>query len=375
MDSYFKNNIHLNTSLNPEEVIKWENKNNNYLSSYSFLKHFNLLNRQSTIPLYITHPKGNLYGHIIKLKGKKIGNYYKTKNNFSLQSLLLRPFSLEFFCFGNTHLSNVSTSYETPLKMEEVVQIIERLKVHHKINFFLLPDHFLKQLNAEELAKNNRFHFFESEPVMAIEIPIHWKTINDYLADIKSKYKKRYRSIIKKSKSLKTIEINLENIDKYITSIKNLYSNVYKRSSFSGPPFNVNIFSSFLADIELNFKMKGYLDCNNNLIAFSSYFIVDQILYSYYIGLDYTENLKHNTYNRMLYDKLELGIKNKVKSVIYGRTAHEFKSTIGAIPSNSKSAVYISNSILNLVLKPFVSRLEIKTWVQRDPFKKGYINT
>ena len=286
MDSCFKNNIHLKTSLKSEEVIKWENKNNNYLSSYSFLKHFNLLNRQSTIPLYITHPKGNLYGHIIKLKGKKISNYYKTKYSFSIQSLLLRPFSLQFFCFGNTHLSNVSTGCEAPLKMEEVIQIIEIIKVRHKINFFLLPDHFLKQLNAEELAKNNRFHFFDSEPIMAIEIPTHWKTINDYLADIKSKYRKRYRSIIKKSKCLKKIEINLENIDKYISSIKNLYSNVYQRSSFSGPPFNVNIFSSFLADIKLNFKIKGYLDHNNNLIAFSSYFIVDQTLYSYYVGLD-----------------------------------------------------------------------------------------
>ena len=39
------------------------------------------------------------------------------------------------------------------LKIEEVEQIIERLKVRYKINFFLLPDHFLKQLNAEELAK------------------------------------------------------------------------------------------------------------------------------------------------------------------------------------------------------------------------------
>ena len=369
MDSYFKNNIHLNTSLNSEEVIKWENKNNNYLSSYSFLKHFSLLNRQSTIPIYITHQKGNLYGHIIKLKGKKIGNYYKTKNNFSLQRLLLRPFSLQFFCFGNTHLSNVSTSSETLLKIEEVVQIIERLKVRYKINFFLLPDHFLKQLNAEELAKNNRFHFFDSDPVMGIDIPIHWKTINDYLADIKSKYKKRYRSIIKKSKSLKTIEIDLENIDKYITSIKKLYSNVYQRSSFSGPPFNVNIFSSFLADIDLNFKIKGYLDHKNNLIAFSSYFIVDQILYSYYVGLDYTENLKHNTYNRMLYDKLELGINNKVKKVIYGRTAPEFKSTIGATPSNSKSAVYIANNFKNKILGRFVTKLSLPKWTQRLPFK------
>ena len=148
-----------------------------------------------------------------------------------------------------------------------------------------------------------------------------------------------------------------------------MYSNVYQRSSFSGPPFNVNIFSSFLADIELNFKIKGYLDHKNNLIAFSSYFIVDQILYSYYVGLDYTENLKHNTYNRMLYDKLELGINNKVKKVIYGRTAPEFKSTIGATPSNSKSAVYIANNFKNKILGRFVTKLSLPKWTQRLPFK------
>ena len=148
-----------------------------------------------------------------------------------------------------------------------------------------------------------------------------------------------------------------------------MYSNVYQRSSFSGPPFNVNIFSSFLADTDLNFKLKGYLNHKNKLIAFSSYFIVDQILYSYYVGLDYTENLKHNTYNRMLYDKLELGINNKVKKVIYGRTAPEFKSTIGAIPSNSKSAVYIANKFKNKLLGRYVTKLSLPKWTQRLPFK------
>ena len=43
--------------------------------------------------------------------------------------------------------------------MKEVVQIIERLKVHHKINFFLLPDHFLKQLNGWTANKNNEGFF------------------------------------------------------------------------------------------------------------------------------------------------------------------------------------------------------------------------
>ena len=50
---------------------------------------------------------------------------------------------------------------------------------------------------------------------------------------------------------------------------------------------------------------------------------------------------------------LKLGIKNKVKSVIYGRTAHELKSTPEQFHPIQK-VLFISNSILNLVLKPFV---------------------
>ena len=117
------------------------------------------------------------------------------------------------------------------------------------------------------------------------------------------------------------------------------------------------------------FLFSRYLNHKNKLIAFSSYFIANQILYSYYVGLDYTENLKHNTYNRMLYDKLELGINNKVKKVIYGRTAPEFKSTIGAIPSNSKSAVYIANNFKNKLLGRYVTKLSLPKWTQRLPFK------
>ena len=71
----------------------------------------------------------------------------------------------------------------------------------------------------------------------------------------------------------------------------------------------------------------------------------------------------------MLYDKLELGINNKVKKVIYGRTAPEFKSTIGAIPSNSKSAVYIANNFKNKLLGRYVTKLSLRKWTQRLPFK------
>ena len=63
------------------------------------------------------------------------------------------------------------------------------------------------------------------------------------------------------------------------------------------------------------------------------------------------------------------GIDKKATKIIYGRTAAEFKSTIGALPVKSKSAIYISNKFLRLLLYSIVKNISPKSWRQRNPFK------
>ena len=376
LDSYFKNNIAVREFLSKEEIDLWNQKSQSYLTNTAFINHFEGLNKEETKPIYISHPKGHLFGHIIKLSGKKIGNYYAREKPFSLKRILFRPISLHFFCFGNTHLSNVNYNINTEkLSINELSDIIDLIQRKYDITFFLIPDHLYGELNDNAFKLHPSFHVFDSEPDMTLSISPNWHTIHDYLNDINSKYKKRYRRIHKKSSTILTIEIKNENFNSHHSNINSLYQNVFVKSSFSGPPFNTSIFKSFFNDKNLDFKMNGYKDQNNELLSFSSYFIIDNILYSYYVGLDYHMNFKYQLYNRMLYDMLEIGIRNRVKKVIYGRTAAELKSTIGAVPSNSKSAVYISNRILNVIFKPFVSRLALKKWIQRDPFKSSHINT
>lgn len=375
MDSYFKNNIVVSEFLSKQEVDRWNQNSQSYLTNTTFINHFDDLNKEETKPIYITHSKGHLFGHIIKLSGKKIGNYYAREKTFSIKRFLFRPISLRFFCFGNTHLSNVNynTNIEK-LSINELTDIIDVLQKKYDIPFFLIPDHLYSELNENALNSHPSFHVFDSEPDMNLSLSSNWDTVHNYLNDIKSKYKKRYRSIYKKSSTIHKIEINNENFSTYSSKINALYQNVFGKSSFSGPPFNTSIFNSFFNDKNLGFKMIGYQDQNNKLLSFSSYFIIDNTLYSYYIGLDYHMNSTYQLYNRMLYDMLEIGIRNRVNKVIYGRTAAELKSTIGAVPNPSTSAIYISNRTLNVILKPFVSRLALKAWVQRYPFKKSHIN-
>ena len=115
--------------------------------------------------------------------------------------------------------------------------------------------------------------------------------------------------------------------------------------------------------------MYGYY-LNGGLIGFSSEFYFEKILYSYFIGLDYGYNIKYSLYNRILYDSISNGIEKKASKIVYGRTASEFKSTIGAVPIESKSAVFMDSKILRFIVYPIIKYLSPKKWKQRNPYKK-----
>ena len=60
----------------------------------------------------------------------------------------------------------------------------------------------------------------------------------------------------------------------------------------------------------------------------------------------------------------------KVRKIIFGRTAGEFKSNVGAVPKKSFIYIYIKNPILRLILRPILSVVKPKKWIQRNPFHK-----
>ena len=55
--------------------------------------------------------------------------------------------------------------------------------------------------------------------------------------------------------------------------------------------------------------------------------------------------------------------------LILGRTANEYKSNFGALPIKSYVYLKIENNFLRTLLKPVYSKLRVKKWVQRSPFK------
>lgn len=357
-------------SISELNEILWDNfvSNENPFLKTSFLKYFEKLDSNDVLPFYINSSKGNIYGHLITIDGKKVANYFDLGKKYSVKRWLIKKLKIQFFCFGNTHLSNISSNSFKSSQISEidVESLINKIHKSHGINFFLLPDHFYKRLDIN----NKKFKTFDIDPDMVLNINPDWNSFEDYVKAVQSKYKKRIRKVYKDSNVIKLKEISKKNIAIELPNITKLYLNVYKKSTFSGPPFNTDIYLDFIQQDDVDFNINGYY-LNDELIAFSSEFFVNSYLYSYFIGLDYEFNEKYSIYNRILYDTIHKGISNKARKIIYGRTAAEFKSTIGAEPISSTSAVYIANSFFRIIFSPILKRISPANWVQRRPFKKN----
>ena len=349
---------------------KWDSKFENispFLKT-SFLKIFE--NHNSISPIYITTKNGNIYGHLIKIDGSKIANYLTNNRRISFKKILFKKIKFQFFCFGNTYLSNVpSCNFENEGVSElELETIFSTLKKKYKVKFFLLPDYFLKSLSFEKEKKIKLSPNFEIDPDMVMELNNQWNSLEDYKKEISSKYKKRIRRVYNKSKDVVVKEIKKNDIKAVVPKLQTLYNNVHNKSSFSGPALNIRCYEDLANYSIINFCVHGYY-LKDDLIGFSSEFYFEKTLYSYFIGLDYSYNIKYSLYNRILYDSISNGIEKKASKIVYGRTASEFKSTIGAVPLESKSAVFIDSKILRFVLYPIIKYLSPKKWEQRNPFK------
>ena len=91
---------------------KWDSRfeNTSPFLKTNFFKIFeNHKSVNSVIPIYITTKNGICYGHLIKINGSKIANYLTNNRKIRFKKVLLKKINFQFFCFGNTYLSNISS--------------------------------------------------------------------------------------------------------------------------------------------------------------------------------------------------------------------------------------------------------------------------
>ncbi|WP_294240397.1 hypothetical protein [uncultured Chryseobacterium sp.] len=118
-----------------------------------------------------------------------------------------------------------------------------------------------------------------------------------------------------------------------------------------------------------NFKVFGYFS-DQKLIGFYTLILNNDDVDTYFLGYDKEIQKENQIYLNMLLDMAGFAIDHQFKRILFGRTALEIKSTIGAEPVEIFGLIRHTYSAINPFMKNIFPSLSPKTeWIQRHPFK------
>jgi predicted N-acyltransferase len=249
----------------------------------------------------------------------------------------------------------------------EIVSYFKKQDV--KIQIVSFKDFY--QESATELRKStfSLLYEFNTQPNMIFELQNRWKTNSDYIEALTKKYRDQYKRAHKKVEGIETRELSLEEIISQENRIYELYFHVAKNAPFNTFFLAKNHFSSFKKQCGSKFILVGYY-IENELVGFHTLLLNGSVLETYFLGYDEQIQKEKMLYLNMLYNMTKFGIENQFKKIIFGRTALEIKSSIGAEPIVMSGFIYHTNKYVNKVMANIFPKLEpTLVWQQRHPFK------
>ena len=242
-----------------------------------------------------------------------------------------------------------------------------------KPSFILLKEFWPNSIANSKYLITHKFREFEIDVNMVLPIKPEWKTFDDYLQSMRTKFRTRAKSVFKKSAPLEIRDLTFPEIVQYKQAIDLLYNSVIDNAQFKVGKLNAEIFSELKKVLQSEFIFRAYF-LEEKLVGFITAFITKNSVEANHIGINYDFNKEYSIYQRMLYDYVALTIKNNKDELHLGRTAEIIKSTVGATPIAMKLYARHGNSLSNKLLKPLVELISPSDFEIRNPFKTEIAN-
>jgi predicted N-acyltransferase len=317
------------------------------------------------VPFYIKpQVESALHKHLIKL----VKSHLKILKGTSIATC-----GSPFACGQNGLIfsDKISADEAYTLVAKTFSEINEQAPFHQKPDLFLVKECWPNSLQDSNKLDDFGFRDFMIDDNMVVQISKEWKSFDDYLNCMITKFRTKAKSAYKKSAALIVKDLTHTDINKYADELTELYTQVVDKSEFSFGILNHQSFSLLKKNLGKSFLVKGYF-LEEKLVGFSTAFVFNNIMDANYVGIDYSKNQALSIYPRMLYDFVDEAIQAGCTELRLGRTAEEIKSTVGAIPVNM--TLYLNhNSILkNALLKPILCQIKPTEYAHRHPFKKTF---
>lgn len=313
-----------------------------------------------------TEDEKDKYPCLVRAFGKIVRNLVSGKNRNLLVCGNLLLTGEHGFYFSSA--TDKFTSFDI---LEEALILTQSVLEKKGVN---IDGIFIKDIAEEHRApvkvlKDRKFSEFTFHPNMVLDLRENWKSFEDYMTDISSKYKVRARKAFKSLDGIEKRELSESEINHAQGTLHELYKSVVDNQDFNMVSLAKNYLPNLKKHLGEEFKVHGYF-LDDKLIGYFTTIQNHHELEAHFLGFEPTLNRQYHLYHNMLFDILKIGIEKQVKKIVYARTAMEIKSTLGAEAHQMLCYIRANNRLTNKVLPPIVEYLKPSTdWVARNPFK------
>ncbi len=293
-----------------------------------------------------------------------------------IRNIITKKFVRNLLLLGNNMLTGQNAFYFNQEKITSKVKgellhsaLNEIQKTITKPSLVILKDFSEEQTQTFKNKTYKSYFPFTVQPNMVLKIRQEWIHFEAYKNSFSKKYQQRITSARKKSLTIEKSELDLEDVKFHSKDLHLLYQNVAENASLNTFFLPENHFESLKENLGDLFKLFGYFE-NNILVGFYTIILNGKTMDTYFLGYHKEVQKEKQLYLNMLLDMVNFGIEEKFSTIVFGRTALEIKSTIGAVPEEIFGLIKHNNTVINVLVPKLFPYLEPKSeWIQRNPFR------
>jgi len=208
----------------------------------------------------------------------------------------------------------------------------------------------------------------ETDPNMVLEISPRWRSYEDYLASLTSKYRKTARQIDKDVVTAGCTVEELIDVERHAETLHELYLQTHHNARFRPVTLPVTFLPTLAARLGQNFRCT-VLRRDDQLLGFVTTVRDGDTAVGYNIGFDRKANAEFPIYFRLLEVVVDDAIKYGCRRLSLGRTALEPKARLGARPVPMQVWIRHRIPMLNALVRGLLHTISHDEAPERNPFK------
>lgn len=305
---------------------------------------------------------------------KQLGFWARTVNS------LVSRMKMRLLVLGNTFMTGEYGWYFTDVNepgVEEVLalqlvikDLVQEAKASKRpVSGLLVKEVFTDKLGAFPELQKSGYLQFPVQPDMILDIDPEWKTFDGYLATMSSKYRVRMRKAVKDMNGIEIRRMTVDEIVANMSEMERLYQEVVDTSDFKLATFRLQHVQYLMHQMPENFWIDGFW-LDGKLVTFISFYKHNGQIVAGMMGMDREAQKQYDLYLNVLLLVARRGIEHGAKQSVFGRTAMEIKSSVGAKPHDMYLYTRHVSGWKNRIIAPMVKILSrTEPWKQRNPFK------